>query len=173
MNQKHANSNSTNVSSLPRVSPEGRCHHRFINGTRCRLLVPKPESLFCRTHAHLPEHEHAPVDLSATLTAGLTEFKSAVPINDFLSRLLLLEAEDRISPRRAAVMAYTCNLILRTLPAIDRELRPDDQDGPDIIIDLPRPRRDDPVPLLQATPSWIGSPPAPASQIPRSPYESY
>ena len=141
MNQKHANSNSTNVSSLPHVSPEGRCHHRFINGTRCRLLVPNAESLFCRTHAHLPEHEHAPVDLSATLTAGLTEFKSAVPINEFLSRLLLLEAEDRISPRRAAVMAYTCNLILRTLPAIDREVNGDDDHVTVIWDDAPRPDR--------------------------------
>ncbi len=167
MNQKNANSNSTNVSSLPRVSPEGRCHHRFINGTRCRLPVPNPESLFCRTHAHLPEHEHTPVDLSTTLTAGLTEFKSAVPINDFLSRLLHLQAEDRIPPRRAAVMAYTCNLILRTLPAIDRELHPDDQDGPQIIIDLPRPRRDDPVPPSHPVMDWLKpGPDAPTSKEP-------
>jgi len=138
MNQKQANSSSINDSS--------RCEHRFINGTRCRLLVPNAESLFCRNHAQLPEHDHAPVNLSAYLTAGLTEFKSAVPINEFLSRLLHLQAEDRIPPRRAAVMAYTCNLILRTLPAIDREIHPDDQDAPQIIIDLPRPRRDDPVP---------------------------
>ena len=141
MNQKHANSNSINDSS--------RCEHRFINGTRCRLLVPNAESLFCRNHAQLPEHEHAPVDLSATLTAGLTEFKSAVPINEFLSRLLLLQAEDRISPRRAAVMAYTCNLILRTLPAIEHELHPQGEDDKVIIDfgDLPRPRRDDAKPV--------------------------
>jgi len=68
-------------------------------------------------------------------------------------------------------MAYTCNLILRTLPAVDRELHPEDQDERQIIIDLPRPRRDDPVP--PSHPSRIGSPLAPASQIPRSPYESY
>ena len=43
--------------------------------------------------------------LSAELIAGLTEFESAVPINDFLSRLLLLQAQERIPPRRAAVMA--------------------------------------------------------------------
>ena len=164
MNQKHANSNSTNVSSLPHVSPEGRCHHRFINGTRCRLLVPNAESLFCRTHAHLPEHEHAPVDLSATLTAGLTEFKSAVPINEFLSRLLLLEAEGRISPRRAAVMAYTCNLILRTLHAIDKGLHPEDQDERQIIIDLPRPRRDDPVPPSHPVMDWL----TPGADVPNS-----
>jgi len=159
MNQKHANSNSINDSS--------RCEHRFINGTRCRLLVPNAESLFCRNHAQLPEHDHAPVNLSAALTAGLTEFKSAVPINDFLSRLLLLQAEDRISPRRAAVMAYTCNLILRTLPAIDRELHPDDQDARQIIIDLPRPRRDDPVPPSHPVMDWLKpGPDVPTSKEP-------
>ena len=43
-------------------------------------------------------------DLSAYLTAGLTDFKSADTISDFLSRLLHLQSEDRISPRRAAVI---------------------------------------------------------------------
>ena len=132
---------------------------------------PNPQSLFCRTHAHLPEFEHAPVDLSATLTAGLTEFKSAVPINEFLSRLLLLQAEDRIPPRRAAVMAYTCNLILRTLPAIDREIHPELEDEPQIIIDLPRPRRDDPVPRSRPVTDWLN----PGVGVPNSkePHESY
>lgn len=73
-----------------------------------------------------PSLSSAPADLSATLTADLSDFKSAVPINDPLSRLLLVLAQDRISPRRAAVLAYISNLLLRTLPAIDREHNPDD-----------------------------------------------
>jgi len=163
MNQKDANSNSTNDSSVPRVSPEGRCHHRFINGTRCRLLVPNAESLFCRTHAQLSEHEHAPVDLSATLTAGLTEFKSAVPINDFLSRLLLLQAEDRISLRRAAVMASAPSPPSNTKSALKTSnLASSSICLPPIAMS----------PSLQVTQSWIGLSPAPTSQIPRSPYES-
>jgi len=149
MNQKHANSNSSNDSV--------RCEYRFINGTRCRLLVPNAESLFCRNHAQLPEHEHAPVNLSASLTVGLAEFKSAVPVNELLSRLLHLQAEDRISPRRAAVMAYTCNLILRTLPAIDRELHLENED--DFVRveigDLPRPLRDKPAPPSHPVMDWL------------------
>jgi hypothetical protein len=156
MTPKHTNSNSINDSS--------RCEHRFINGTRCRLLVPNTESLFCRNHAQLPEHEHAPVDLSATLTAGLTEFKSAIPINDFLSRLLHLQAEDRIPPRRAAVMAYTCNLILRTLPAIEHELNPQEDEPQQIIFDMPRPRRDEIVPPSHPIMDWL----APGADVPNS-----
>jgi hypothetical protein len=156
MNQKHANSNSNNDSS--------RCEHRFMNGTRCRLLVPNAESLFCCSHAHLPEHQHAPVDLSGTLIADLTDFNSAIPVNEFLSRLLRLQAQDRISPRRAAVMAYTCNLILRTLPAIEHELNPPEEEQ-QIIFDLPRPRRDDvPVPPSHPVMDWL----APGADAPNS-----
>lgn len=134
MNEQSINSSSTN--DLP------RCQYRTCTGRRCRHAVSNAATGLCAKHAHSRPNRFEESDLSATLTVGLTEFRSAVPVNEFLSRLLLLEAEDRISPRRAAVMAYTCNLILRTLPAIDRELRPDDQDAHQIIIDLPpTPRR--------------------------------
>jgi hypothetical protein len=77
------------------------------------------------------------------LTADLKEFRSAIPINDFLARLLLLLAQDKISPRRAAVLAYITNQLLRTLPAIDRELNPkeDPNEPPQFIFDAPRPDR--------------------------------
>jgi hypothetical protein len=39
-------------------------------------------------------------------------------------------------------MAYTCNLLLRTLPAIEHELHSELEDQSQIIIDLPRPKRD-------------------------------
>ena len=134
MSQKHANSHSANHSS--------RCRHRFANGTRCRLLVSGVDSFFCPSHAKLPENQREPADVAATLTANLTEFKSAVPINDFLSRLLLLLAQNRISPRRAAVLAYITNQLLRTLPAINAEQAAAEDAPQEIIFDMPRPRRD-------------------------------
>src|SRR6266850_3351619 len=156
MNEQSINSSSTN--DLP------RCQYRTRTGRRCRHAVSSIKAGFCTTHA--PAHSNRPEepDLSAHLTAGLTEFKSAVPINEFLSRLLHLQAQDRISPRRAAVMAYTCNLILRTLPAIDRELHLENEDQPQIIIDLPRPRRDDPVPPSHPVMDWL----APGPGVPNS-----
>ncbi len=60
---------------------------------------------------------------SQPLTAGLTEFTSAEPVNEFLSRLLLLLGQNRISPRRAAVLAYIATQILRTIVVLDREGR--------------------------------------------------
>jgi hypothetical protein len=119
------------------------------------MLVADSSSTFCADHSCTPSKSRNSVDLSALLTSGLTEFKSAVPINDFLSRLLLNQAQGRIPPRRAAVMAYTCNLLLRTLPAIKHELEviegPSEHNGPVVIWDvtddtddLPRPDRSQP-----------------------------
>jgi hypothetical protein len=84
-------------------------------------------------------------DLATTLTANLHEFKSAESINDFLSRLLLALAHDRISPRRAAVLAYITNQLLRTVAAIERENdRQNEAETPEstIIWDSPRPARE-------------------------------
>jgi hypothetical protein len=126
------------------VNNSARCTHRFANGRRCRLSASNVDSAFCPSHARLPENQIEPADTAASLTADLKEFRSAIPINHFLSRLLLLLAEQKISPRRAAVLAYITNQLLRTLPAIDRELNPKaGKDEPEEIIwDIPGPDRD-------------------------------
>jgi hypothetical protein len=122
-----------------------RCTHRFANGMRSRLLTLEAGSAFC-AHANSVENQREPADTAVALTADLKEFRSAIPINDFLARLLLLLAENKISPRRAAVLAYITNQLLRTLPAIDRELNPkEDPNQPhEIVWDMPGPKRDGP-----------------------------
>ena len=117
-----SNSSPLNDSHALTASPETGCKHHTRNG-RCRMPVADPLTSLCAEHARPRQKRDQAASLSAELIAGLTEFKSAVRINDFLSRLLLLQAQERISPRRAAVMAYTCNLLLRTLPAINLEQR--------------------------------------------------
>jgi hypothetical protein len=126
------------------INNSARCAHRFANGRRCRLWSSNIDSPFCPGHATLPQNQREPADTAASLTADLKEFRSAIPINEFLARLLLLLAQDRISPRKAAVLAYITNQLLRTLPAIDAELNPKpDKDEPtQIIFDMPGPDRD-------------------------------
>ena len=121
-----------------------RCTHRFANGRRCRLSSSNIDSGLCPSHARRPENQIEPSETAASLTADLKEFRSAIPINEFLARLLLLLAQDRISPRKAAVLAYITNQLLRTLPAIDAELNPKPgKDEPcQIIFDMPGPDRD-------------------------------
>jgi hypothetical protein len=141
MNTKSANPNPANH------SPQ--YEHRFAKGSQCRMAASGGDTAFCYRHAKLHENQRMTADLAATLTAGLGEFTSAAPINDFLSRLLLLLAQNRISPRRAAVLAYITNQLLRTLSAMEKETAADDpKNAPvKIIWDLPAPaheKRDEP-----------------------------
>jgi hypothetical protein len=81
-------------------------------------------------------------DFSAELIGELTDFESAVAINKFLTNLLTLVSKGRISPRRAAVLAYITNQLLHTHRAIDYD---DDRHSGDepvtIIMNAPRPDR--------------------------------
>ena len=130
MTQQFAKSSSINNSA--------RCNHRFPNGMRCRLngFGTQP---FCPKHTQLlvpPPPDSA--EIAATLTVNLDDFTSAAQINDFLARLLLLLAQDKISTRRAAVLAYITNQLLRTLPAIAKEVN---AEPTQIIFDMPGPDR--------------------------------
>jgi hypothetical protein len=122
------------------IHNSSRCNYRFPNGMRCRLIGFGSQP-FCPKHTQVaapPQPD--PTEIASTLTANLDDFTSAAQINDFLSRLLVLLAQDKISTRRAAVLAYITNQLLRTLPAIDRELNPKDAPA-QFIFDAPRPDR--------------------------------
>jgi hypothetical protein len=114
-----------------------RCSHKTPTGRRCRLIAKNSASGLCPRHASRVSSSPASDDLSASFPAGLDEFISAVQINAFLSQLAALVVQDRISPRRAAVLAYIQSLVLRTLPAIELEESDIDEDRP--IFNLPRP----------------------------------
>jgi hypothetical protein len=121
------------------ANQHSRCHHRLTCGRRCRKPVSAPESQFCELHQAGAQSEP---DLSATLTGGLETFNSPAAINHFLSRLLLLLSQNRISPRRAAVLAYITNQILRTIAVMGQQpaAAANPQNRPlKIIWDLPGP----------------------------------
>jgi hypothetical protein len=80
------------------INNPARCTHRFANGVRCRLLTLDADASYCTNHARLVENQLESADTAASLTADLKEFRSAIPINAFLARLLLLLAENKISP---------------------------------------------------------------------------
>jgi hypothetical protein len=138
VNEPPFNSSSTNDLS--------RCQYRTRTGRRCRQTVSNAASGLCSKHAIARPVRFEEPDLSATLLGQLTELKSASDLNQVLSNLFRLLSQDRIAARRAAVLAYIGNLILRTLPAIERESNPQDDRPRRIIIDMPRPDRSDPGP---------------------------
>jgi hypothetical protein len=110
-----ANSNSIQLHCLQR-SPSGR---------HCRLPISDAATGLCTKHAASRQKDLDQADLAATLIGDNQEFRSAVAINHSLGELYKLQARNKITPRRAAVMAYTGNLLLRTLPAIEKELHPE------------------------------------------------
>jgi hypothetical protein len=137
-----------------------RCSHRTPAGRHCREQARDSRSGLCPRHYFRPPVHQPDPSLASELLGDLTEFQSAAEVNQFLSRLLLLLAQDRLSPRRGAVMAYTCNLLLRSLHAIDVENKIAADAPQQIICDLVRPKRDDfdppspaPVPSSPAQPA--------------------
>jgi hypothetical protein len=55
-------------------------------------------------------------DFPADLLGPMQDFRTRAAINHALGKLATLLAGKRISPRRAAVLAYTFQLLLQTLP---------------------------------------------------------
>ena len=115
------------------------CQYRTASGRRCRMAVSDPHSGLCHKHAAERQQNLDQADLAAALIGDIEEFRSAADINHSLGELYKLQARNKITPRRAAVMAYTANLLLRTLPAIYAEEGAAQDDGLMVIPDLPRP----------------------------------
>jgi hypothetical protein len=97
-----------------------RCTYRSASGRQCRLAIFDPQSGLCATHhADLKQNERA--DLADILFRDAQDFQTAQGINYSLRSLYWLAAKNRISSRRAHVLAYMSSLLLRTLPFIREE----------------------------------------------------
>ena len=97
-----------------------RCAYRTDTGRRCRLSVSDAHSSLCRQHlAELLQEQSA--DHCPRLIRNFQGFQTAQGINHSLKHLYELLAQNRISPRRAAVLSYISSLLLRTLPQIDAD----------------------------------------------------
>ena len=133
-------------SKLPAPPENARCRFATAPGRRCRLRITHPKLGLC--HRHGPEDTPNDIqDLSPAFAMSLGGLKTAAAIHDFLATLAMLLIQDRISARRASVLAYTASLLLRTLLFIDHEqdyLSHSTDQEPCIILDVPRPDRSQP-----------------------------
>ncbi len=100
--------------------PSIRCAYRTSSGRRCRLPVCDARSGLCSQHRAEQQQIDA-ADHYLHLTTKFQYFQTAQGINHSLGNLYQLLAQNRISPRRAAVLAYINSLLLRTLPQIDAD----------------------------------------------------
>jgi len=97
-----------------------RCVHHDTNGRQCRTLALDSRSGLCPHHLALQQQNEAS-NVYAGLIRNSQGLQTAQGINYSLSNLYELLAKNRISPRRASVLAYINSLLLRTLPAIDAD----------------------------------------------------
>jgi len=116
MNAKTAKSSSANNPS--------RCEHHTANG-RCRMPVADATTNLCFDHARGALQARQDRDFAHYLTRESAGFQTAQGINHSLADLYTLLAQGHISPRRASVLAYVASLLLRSLPAIDKDPSPD------------------------------------------------
>jgi hypothetical protein len=120
------------------------CRHIYDSGRRCRFPV-LPSAKFCLRHIEDQLKANLESDLTRHFGPHPLNFGSASEINEFLCSVARLTIEDRISVRRASVLAYIASLELRTLPAIKHELGYDDEVPGPLVFDPPDPLP--PVPL--------------------------
>jgi len=99
-----------------------QCCHHTATGRRCRATRSSSESCLCPRH-RATEQKLLSAE-SADITPEFTDLEESLQtvegIHTSLSELYILVAQDRISPRRAAVLAYVSSLLLRSLATIEK-----------------------------------------------------
>jgi hypothetical protein len=144
--------------------PSVRCAHRDSSARQCRLLASGPHSSLCPQHQAQQKHKES-ADYADILFRDSQDFQTAQGINHSLRHLYWLTAQNRISSRRAAVLAYIGSLLLRTLPQIDTDnaagikFRPKELDAA-AITDPPKPLNLS-VPESEPAKAWDTSLPEP------------
>jgi len=102
----------------PAVLPN-RCTYRTSSGRQCRLPIFDPQSGLCANH-HVEQKQNERADV---LFRDAHDFQTAQGINYSLRSLYWLVGKNRISARRADVLAHISGPLLRTLPVIAAEVR--------------------------------------------------
>ena len=97
-----------------------RCHYRTTTGRRCRGRLANPRASLCVRHQRL-DTERNSADLAASLMGDHRNFATVEGIGSSLNDLYLLLARNRITPRRAAVLAYINNSLFHVIQAIDKK----------------------------------------------------
>jgi hypothetical protein len=131
----------------PSPASANRCLYRAPAGRRCRAEAHDLKLGLCLKHAISRPAAKPSADFLQPLTTDCNEFTTAMGIHNSLYELYKLLASDLISARRAAVLAYIANLLLRTIPIVHSKLDPDSSKDPVRIDfgDLPRPNRQPPA----------------------------
>ena len=111
-----------------REASQSRCQSINAEGKRCRTPLTDSQPALCTYHARQEQrqktetHAEDPSAIALDLFGHVDNFYTGISINHVIGRILMLLASDRVSPRKAAVLAYTCQLLLQSLDDVKSEL---------------------------------------------------
>src|SRR5579862_2216465 len=112
---------------VERLSPN-QCCHLSPTGRRCRAARSGPTSCLCPRHRTIEQTARS-ADLSPQLVARLSDIRESLQsvegVRDSLAELYVLLAQNRVSSRRAAVLAHISNLLLRLIPDDEEDAEPE------------------------------------------------
>ena len=107
----------------PASAPDGRCQHLRADGKRCASANYPGHTSLCHHHLNRQMRGIAGGNLIAgDILSSVGNFQSAYAINIVLGKLFIHQITGRISRQDAVSLAYTCQLLLQTLPAVKAEL---------------------------------------------------
>ena len=98
-----------------------RCTFSTSDSRRCTMLRHSSHPSFCLFHARQERILLESDQIGPELVPPSGKFHSYTELNDSLTRLWTLLADDRISRKRAATLAYVGSLILPTLMRLHSE----------------------------------------------------
>lgn len=98
------------------------CQFPFADGRTCRMLRHPEHPSLCifhaRTERQLLESDRLGSEIGSSLTGG---FMTSTDVNFVLGKLFIALAQNRISQRNAATLAYIAQLMLHSVQGIKEE----------------------------------------------------
>jgi hypothetical protein len=138
------------------------CTHVSTNSRRhCRQAVARLGASFCATHAKQNALTH-PADPLVELASELGELSEISEVSQFLSKILKLACQNRISLSRATALTFIANSLLNSFRLLNAEDRIAAKEPGTLNLDwtdFPRPERErqnpppsHPLPVSNAIP---------------------
>lgn len=108
--------NQLNHATIPEVlDPLPVCNHIYPKGRHCRQAVASFGHLFCATHT-VRQPAAAPFnDPLGELAGQLGSASEIAEVRSFISRVIRLACQNRISVRRATALTYMANSLLNAI----------------------------------------------------------
>ena len=98
------------------------CQFQFSDGRHCRMLRSPAHPSFCLFHAKQELQRLESQRLGDEISVSLNgDFLTATDINHVLRKLFTAVAQDRIPPRKAAILTYLGQVLLSSLAHVKKE----------------------------------------------------